>query len=136
MAKNLRVRKLADKTGEPLPDGTWPFAGLEVEHAPKTCRVSTTWVRKGQNEGWLEVENERPVLRPSGPADDPWRGSPHVFNHVDAVVLKTIDGDVRYRVTRQPDKYAVSGDEDSVTPDVYAAGDTQVDWFYELKLEG
>jgi len=116
----------------------WPFAGLEiVGEAPKRCRVATSWVAAGKAEGWLVVEGERLVGKPGGPPDDPWRKDKiHNFFHADAIVLKTVDGDVRYRVTRQPDKYD-GGPESGIGSPTDAVGDpeTSVDWFYDLELE-
>lgn len=145
----LRVRKLADRSGgEPArwgsqpgsPPGTWPLAGVRVEgEIPSPCRLPTSWVARGIAEGWLTGEGHQVVLRPSGPADNPWRPDkpPHVLHHFDTLVLHTVDGDVRFRVVHQPDKYADPGDDDTpVTEDVYAAGATRVDWFYGVELEG
>lgn len=161
---SLRVRKLADtsegervvrfdqRTGEKIlvnpanvdPDGQiggehhepWPLLGLAIEgDAPRVCRVPTSFVVRGQGEGWLELENARMEFRPGGPPEDPYRVT-HAFTHADALVLKCVDGDVRYSITHQPDKYADEGtDKTPVTDLVYAAGDTRVDWFYDLKLE-
>jgi hypothetical protein len=51
------------------------------------------------------------------------------------VVFHFLDGDVRYEVTHQPDKYADPGDDETpVTEKVYKAGKTRVDHFYGLKL--
>lgn len=119
----------------------WPLLGVRVEgEAPEETQVPTSWVDKGIAEGWIVAVGGRPVVRPAGPTQDVWisshTGTPHVFMHYDALVIKTVDGDVRYTVTRQPDKYVIDGDEKaSVTPDAYAAGETRVDWYYDLKLE-
>lgn len=139
----LNVRLLADKstprydqsTGELLP---WPLAGLRIEgDLPLVARVPTSWVSRGRSEGWLSVEGERVVHRPGGPAGDPWRPDKvHTFQHLDAIVLHTVDGDVRFLVSHQPDKYAADGDDSTpVTDDVYASGETRVDWFYDIDLE-
>lgn len=114
----LRVRKLADRTATPTPSGTYPFVGLKVVSAPPFCHIPTSFVTRGRDEGWLEVENPRLVERRGGPADEPWKVR-HVFTHADAIVLTGTDGDVRYTVTRQPDKY-----EDGV------------EHFYGAKLDG
>jgi hypothetical protein len=129
----LRVRKLADRSaGDEAP---YPFAGLVVEAKPKRCQLPTQWVAQGLAEGWIETEGMRVEHRPGGPVDDQW-ATTHSFVHYDAIVLKAIDGDVRYRVTRQPDKYVDSKDPDAtVTPEIYAAGETRVDWFYDCDLE-
>lgn len=172
-APGLRVRKLADtsegervkrydpvtgaaKLVNPATDGdeheAWPLLGVQFEDgAPKTVRVSTNYVAQGIAEGWIETENPQIVHRPGGPAADPWRVT-HTFTHADAVVFHMVDGDYRYAVVRQPDKYAVEEtgetdpktgearveavDKQTVTDDIYAAGQTTVDKFYDLKLEG
>lgn len=132
----------------------WPLAGIQLEgDAPKTCRVSTTFVLRGRREGWIEIEGETVVHRPGGPPDDLWRIT-HTFIHGTTLVLKCIDGDVRYSITRQPDKYVDTRgpqedakgalvdpphpgkeDDEKVTDEIYEAGETRVDWFYNLKLE-
>jgi len=145
----LRVRKLADRSGgekakwgdQPgSPPGTWPLAGVRVEgELPTACRLPTGWVARGIAEGWLTGEGQRTVTRPSGPAGNPWRPDkpPHIFHHFDTLVLHTVDGDVRFRVTHQPDKYAAAGDDTTkVTDKVYAAGRTRVDHFYDVTVEG
>ena len=169
----LRVRKLADKTegervvrfdpvtGErklvnPYTAGdaheAWPLAGVQVEgDAPAVCSVSTSFVSNGIDEGWIELVNARPAHRPGGPPTNEWKVT-HTFMHADAIVLKTVDGDVRYQVTRQPDKYVESTSKKTdpktgspigvpvldatVTPDIYAAGETTVMWSYDLEMEG
>jgi hypothetical protein len=159
VTETLRVRKLADKsvgervqrfdpvTGEKIlvnpatgqPE-SWPLAGVQVEgDPPAKTRVSTSWVDRGISERWLEGVNGKPVVRPAGARQDVWNATqtarPHVFMHYDEIVVKTIDGDVRYRVTRQPDKYVADGDDNTtVTPEIYATGNTRVDWFYDLEL--
>jgi hypothetical protein len=103
----------------------WPFAGIAIEdEPPKTCAVSTGFVADGREEGWIEVEGEELVHRPGGPAQNPWSVT-HTFVHLQAIVLKTVDGDVRYRVVRQPDKDGEAGDPEA-----------EVRWFYDLELEG
>lgn len=114
----------------------WPLAGIKIEgDVPTETCFSTALVGNGLIEGWIELENEQIVHRPGGPADDRWRVT-HTFRHADFIVLKTVDGDLRYRVTHQPDKYVNNdNDEDIVTDDEYIAGNTRVDWFYHGKLE-
>jgi len=129
----------------------WPLAGVSIRHLPDdgVIQLSTNFVENGKAEGWLDTEGDRVVFRPAGPADDPLNGK-HTFVHFDVLTVHTIDGDVRFRVTRQPDKYAdyaeatypdavkkfKAGDDTAVTPEIYAAGATRVDWFYVLKAEG
>ena len=154
MAGVLRIRKVADTstgervvrfdqlTGERLlvdpSDGavrSWPLAGVRVEgEAPAETAVGTTYVAEAIREGWIVGEGERVVHRPGGPDGNRWKKT-HTFVHYDALVLRTLDGDVRYRVTHQPDKYADPGDDDTpVTDEAYAAGATRVDHFYGLAL--
>jgi hypothetical protein len=112
----------------------WPLAGVKLEIAPDECRLSTSFVDRGINEGWLEGFGESLIRRPAGPADNPTRAW-HYFTHYDELVFHTVDGDVTYRVTRQPDKY-VEGDETgvmSVTDEFYRSGETQVDHFYAVE---
>lgn len=136
----LEVRLLADKstprfnpsTGEQEP---WPLAGMQVTCAPRLARIPTSWVDRGRNEGWITVEGEVVHHRPGGPPSNLF-AVVHTFKHVDAIVLHSVDGDVRYRVTHQPDKYVEGGsDDEPVTDELYAAGATRVDWFYDAELE-
>lgn len=141
----------------------YPSLGIDIVDTfgksvapPKTCRVSTGWVDKLRAAGLVTLENEQVQHRPGGPPDDLWRVT-HTFKHADAIVLKTQEGqpDLRYRVTHQPDKYVDTTDYSKggekaserlgsrkeadtvkVTDEHYAAGQTRVDHFYDLKLEG
>lgn len=152
----LRIRKLADRSvGARVPgvhpvtgDATlinpqtnaaerWPLVGVQLIGEPRAAgNLPTSWVNRAKAEGWLSLVNARPVHRPGGPAGNEWAVT-HTFLHADAIVLHTVDGDVRYKVLHQPDKYAADGDDDTlVTGEVYAAGATRVDWFYGVKREG
>jgi len=152
----LAVRKRADKTvGTRVPGvdpGTgektlinpasglpepWPLAGVQIEgEPPASCRVPTSWVERGIDEGWIELVNPRLVHRPGGPAGAKQWSTVHTFTHADAIVLRTVDGPVRYRVVHQPDKYVDSDDPgEPVTDDIYQAGNTRVDRLYGLELE-
>jgi hypothetical protein len=114
----------------------WPLAGLEVDgEPPARTRVGTRWVDGLAAEGLVTFENERVVHKPGGPPSSPWRVT-HTFRHADAIVFKTVNGELRYRVTRQPDKYD-GGPENGTGKPTEAAGDpeTSVDWFYDLELE-
>ncbi|HEX8106098.1 MAG TPA: hypothetical protein VF516_00155 [Kofleriaceae bacterium] len=136
MGKLLVVRKRADRTGpEPAPGQPWPLLGVELVDAPDTCRVPTNWVNKAVAEGWAELVGPAVVMRPGGPASDP-ASVLHQFLHAEALRIHTLDGPVTYRITRQPDKYVAGGaDDEPVTAEAYAAGDTQVDHWYELERE-
>lgn len=127
----------------------WPLLGITLDNKPTRCRVPVTWVVKGIAGGWLELDGMELVHRPGGPANDKWRMT-HTFTHARTLTLHTLEGDVVYRVTHQPDKYAVVereilneakglvrehvDDEMPVTDEIYAAGDTRVDHFYDLEL--
>jgi hypothetical protein len=144
----LRVRKLADRsqpraefdpvTGERLTEiQPWPLLGVSIEgdSPPEVTTAGENWVAVAIREGWAVAEGGQVVHRPGGPADDPWAKT-HTFRQYDAIVFKTVNGDVRYRVTHQPDKYADPGHDDTpVTDTAYAAGETRVDHFYDLTLE-
>lgn len=172
MLPGLKIQKIADRTGQerlvrfdpitgekklvnPATEGDdhepWPLAGVVLLEAPDETTVSTTYVAEARNEGWVTLEDETVVVRPAGPAADPWKGDPHVFHQCAVIVFHTLDGDVRYRVTHQPDKYACAEDatfpdqvpaktktdnETPVTPELYAAGATRVDNFYGITKEG
>lgn len=114
----------------------WPEAGIAFEgDPPKRARVPTSTVSRGLAEGWIEIKGLRPVHRPGGPPADPWKVT-HTFSHYDTITFHTVDGDVTYKVVRQPDKYVANKpDSAKVTDAIYAAGDTAVDWFYDLELE-
>lgn len=115
----------------------WPLLGVVIQgEPPERCTVSTKLVEKGMSEGWIALEGARGLTRPGGSMVQPWAKS-YSFVHADAIVFHCVGGDVRYRVTHQPDKYADPGDDDEpVTPDAYSAGQTRVDMFYGLELEG
>ncbi len=156
MGTLLTVRKLADKSeGErvvkydpdtgvkrlvnPATPGDhhepWPLAGVEVLDAPEVCSVPTGWVNRAVAEGWATLEGPRLATRPGGPAGDPLAVT-HQFIHADHLVIHSVDGDVRYRVVGQPDKYVTGGGpDDQVTREDYAAGNTEVRWFYALERE-
>lgn len=142
----LLIHKLAEETGgEMLPR---PLAGVRLKDAPPLATVPTKVVSAGVAEGWASLVGERVVHRPGGPASNPWLHT-HTFQHADAIVFHTLDGDVTYRVTHQPDKYADYGqatspdaveefdsdDDTPVTADMYAAGATRIDWFYGIEKE-
>lgn len=171
LPRGLVLRKLADRsegTRIPAVDTTtgekalynpeterfepWPYAGHSVIDAPPVARIPMSTVADGLREGWIAVEGESVVHRPGGPPGDEWRVT-HTFRHLTTIIIKAVEGDYRYRVTHQPDKYvdtrepedhkgrdaAPHGpgpeDDDPVTPEVYAAGTTRVDWYYEAELE-
>lgn len=171
----LAIRKLADResgervvrfdpvTGEkklvnPATPGDehepWPLAGVRFEgEAPDQVSVPMDWVQRAVAEGWAELVNQRAVVRPAGPTQDvlvsSHTGAPHTFIQADEVIFHMIDGDYRYKITRNPDKYAVDSvgvvnadkgligvrisKTKKVTPEVYSAGQTEVCWDYMLE---
>lgn len=139
------------ETGESV--GRKPLLGVRPEgEVPDTCAVGVGFVLRALSEGWAELANSRTVARPSGPADRKWDAeyTPHVFVHADEICFHFLDGDVYYKVVHQPDKYVAGTtsykgqvihtypdftlDDLPVTDEVYAAGNTRVDWFYGLEL--
>lgn len=160
----LRVRKLADTegtervkrynpiTGEPMlidPSETdvddldavrkwrhkpWPLAGIQIIDPPQKTVVDTGFIGKAVGEGWVQLEDSEVVHRPGGPPEDLWRVT-HTFVHCKAINFQTVDGVIRYVVTRQPDKYANEGDDVSVSDEIYENGNTHVSWFYQLERD-
>jgi hypothetical protein len=153
----LTIRKHADRSDPANPT----FAGISlhgyragIDPPPDDVRISTNAVAEGVREKWITGEGHEVVTRPAGPADNPWQGDAdgrnHEFHHYTALVFHTRDGDVRYRVRHNPDKYAdhdaatypdqvkdfKGTDKTKVTDEVYAAGATRVDHFYDLTKEG
>jgi hypothetical protein len=122
------------------PAGSWPVLDAIVHNRPKHTIMTQSQVEKGIERGWIVGEGHRVEVRPAGPASDPWLKSasaptPHIFHHYDALVIGK-SNPVRYRVTRNPDKYVRGGsDADKVTKEAYAEGQTEVVWHYELELE-
>lgn len=123
---------LNPETGQPEP---WPLLGLEVrgEGAPRFWKVPTSFVTRGQAEGFITVHNPQMAFRPGGPAHDPWRVT-HTFQHIDGLTLHTLQGDIEYEVYGKrgnPDKYMPEGDP----AEIKHCGDPdgEVEWFYNLK---
>lgn len=116
---------------EPSP---YPFLGLRIENdggPPGQTAVSKDLVAQGRAEGWLSTvpEEVEPTFRSSGPRDNAFGAPPHVFLHYQQVIFHTVEGDVVYAVTENPDKWP---DEKEG-----AAGfGGEVRHFYELQLSG
>ena len=134
VADGLRLRKVADRSAGG--EGPHPLAGIRIldDPPPQSPSPSTTVVDNGVREGWIIREGERPVSRPAGPPHAPFADT-HTFVHADALVFKTLDGDVRYRVVGQPDKYGPDGEPVESYEGVDLSG-CDVRWFYQLELEG
>lgn len=110
----------------------WPTLGIELVDGggPKECAVSMRFVEMGVGEGWIELENPRREHRPGGSEDKPW-GTTHTFLHADAIIFKCVDGDVRYRVVGQPDKYH----DGPKGTDSVGDSSAQIWWSFHLKKE-
>lgn len=149
----LRIRKLADRsvarevrfdpeTGERLlinpatgQEEPYPFVGVQIEgDPPETVLVSQGFVLGAREEGWVSIEGEETVMRTAGPPASPIspQSPPHVFLHAEAIVFHTVDGDVRYSVVRNPDKWP----DEKVEGDLEPGFGGEVLWTYELELVG
>ena len=153
MDEGLKIRKVPDKsegerivrfdpdTGEkklvnPATEGeeheAWPLLGVRIENEepPRYCEMSTGYVAAARSAGWMEATGEKVVHKPAGPAENPWANT-HTFVQLKTITIKTLDGDVRYNVVHNPDKY-----DDETGEPTDNAGDptTHVDWFYGLEL--
>jgi hypothetical protein len=106
-----------------------PLLGITVEgETPQETKLGERFIANGRAEGWIEVEGEEIVHRSSGPPENPWGTPAHTFVHLDTIILKTVDGDVRYTVTENPDKWPEEKDGE-------AGFGGEVRWYYEVELE-
>lgn len=106
-----------------------PFEGVRVEgDPPQKTTMGERLVACGRAEGWIDVEGETIVYRTSGPPENPYGPPPHQFLHFDTIIIKTVDGDLRYKVLENPDKWPD-------TKDGEAGFGGEVRWFYEVELE-
>jgi hypothetical protein len=155
-SKVLHIRKLAGEDGRPrVPShdlegrhtfrdlitgevSPKPLAGIQIGSPddrgtpPQVTGVSTQLVDQGQAEGWLTLVDAEPKVFAGGPATAPFAKT-HTFVHAAKIVFHTVDGDVTYRVTRNPGKYV--GDKLASSS---VAGDptAEVHSDYRLELEG
>lgn len=156
-SKILHVRKLAGDDGQPRVKGVdetgaptfldpytgranpKPLAGVRIgsiddpSTAPAVTGISSAMIDQGQREGWLTLVDPTPVTFPGGTKDRPWAVT-HTFVQASKVIFHTVDGDVTYRVSRNPGKYTANGDEAGVDQ----VGDPTCEVFddYRLTLEG
>src|SRR5262245_46185009 len=109
----------------------WPLLGVQIENEepPQTVVLSMSFVAAARAEGWIEVAGEWQVFKPGGPPENPWAVT-HTFTQLDEITIKTLDGDVKYKVTHNPDKYDGSGNPTDAVGDP----DASVDWHYGLEL--
>lgn len=138
-----KVRILSAPAGEVKPqrDGTpsaKPFGGvvfvnnwpnLTETDPPAKLKIPMDYAREHH---WIELVDQKPVTYPGGTPDDPWRVTHTVFE-ASRVVLHLRDGDVEYRVVRQPGKYDADGNP--VEQGAGGAGDPthEVHWSYLLE---
>lgn len=125
----LQLRKLADRSGpEPArnkatgvdDDGNpilenprlahgallepWPLAGVELIGDPPTeHNFADTYVARALSDGYLTIENARPHASPVPPGVQPYDRDPVLTG--DEIVIKLVDGDLRYRILECPGKY-------------------------------
>lgn len=115
----------------------WPLAGIRVEgDPPKHLRVPLSTVQQWRRESLLTVEGARYVIRTGGPPEQPDQVLHH-FLHADTLVLHTVDGNLRWRVVENPDKWP---DEKTAAPDPgFPAEDCgfggEVRWYFDCELE-
>lgn len=150
----LEIRKLADKTSEqritmfdsvtgekklvnPATEGedheAWPLAGIKIANGdgpPQYAAMSVSYVAQAISEGWIETTGEKRVFKPAGSKENPWSGT-HTFIQYKTITIKTVDGDVTYNVTRNPDKYDKNGEPTEEAGDPTA----EVRWQYDLELK-
>lgn len=118
-------------TGQVAPK---PLAGIRIgsiddrNTPPQVTGTSEKNVEKGQSEGWLTLVDPQPVVFATGTPDRPFSKT-LTFVHASALVFHTLDGDVTYRVTRQPGKYV-----DGVLAPT-SAGDPDAEVFHDYRLE-
>lgn len=117
----LRIHKLA---GGGLRLGSTE----DFDAPPRITGLSTDKVEEGQAEGWLTLVDGAPVSFPGGPADKPWART-HTFVQAEKIIFHTINGDVTYRVTRNPGKYGADGEH------AFVAGDPTTEVFHDYRLE-
>lgn len=100
---------------------------LEPAAAPPE-RISVP-VEYATRQPWIEIRGQRPVVRPGGPASNPF-AKVHTFIHADELVLRMADRDWHYTIVGQPDKYDAAGEPTD------SAGDPtcEVRWFYDADL--
>lgn len=119
-------------TGEP---SDYPIAGVhwcdvegnEVE-PPDHIMVNHGWPDRHD---WVELEGTSVVHRPGGPEQAPWSVT-HTFIHAKSILFHFKDGDVRYVVAHQPDKYT---DEGIPQESIGGKATDHVDWFYLANRE-
>lgn len=112
-----------------------PLAGIRIgsidDHStpPRVTGTSVKNAEAGMSEGWLSLVDPQPVVFACGPAGKPFAKT-LTFVHASAVVFHTLDGDVTYRVTRNPGKYTAGGDLAPIS-----AGDPTTEVFHDYRLE-
>jgi hypothetical protein len=142
--KDGKMRVVDKGTGKPKP---WPSRGWiiqnyiwdesnqkRVPHIPPRVGIPMKSLNKWREMGFATVEGERPVHSPGGNKENPWKIT-HTFIHVDVIVLHTLEGDVRYKVVRQPGKYNLDTNEPTHVEALKDGAKSVVYWDYKCELE-
>ena len=85
----------------------------------------------------MVLDNERIVRCPGGPPSEPWKVT-HTFFQCDRIIVKTVDGDVPYRVVQQPGKFVLKDGKPftlCTEADVKNAVPCEVYWYFDIDLE-
>lgn len=102
--------------------------GQGIGTPPQVTGIGQRAADLAELEGWLTRVNPTVLTAPGGPVERPL-AKVHTFVPADEIVFHTLDGDVRYRVTRQPGKYDGDGSPSQ------AAGDPSTVVHYDYRLE-
>lgn len=94
---------------------------------PKITGTGMRYVADAEAEGWITRVNPSLYVAPGGTVDNP-ASVVHTFVGADELVFHTLDGDVRYKVTRQPGKY-LDGKPTQVV------GDPRAEVHFDYRLE-
>lgn len=130
-------------TGKPE---QWPYVGIRLGHIPadvapgdrgkykmgvpppKNTGTSEREIQKGILAGYITLEGQGKRACPSGPPSAPWAGGlPSGENQecvtAEFIVFDTVDGPIRFKVTRNPGKYYYDTGQ-CVNDDMSRYGDT------------
>lgn len=121
----LRIRIQRD-------DGKPVFLDNNLERRdspPKHIRVPHNYA---ELHDWIELVGVKYINRPAGPKDQPMKNV-HTLPQCKELIFHMADGDVRYKVVGQPDKYDLTTGKPTD-----AAGDpnTEVRWYFDADLIG
>ena len=127
--RGIVMRKLADRDSNNVKSFNGQIRFETDYHDHKYLNVPTSTVTRGIEEGWITPEDGwNAVHRPGGPASDKWRVT-HTFIHYPSLTFHTVDGNFKYKVEQQPDKYH----RGPFNTDSAGDPDASVLWFYLLE---